>query len=199
MSEFENDNSVQNSGGLKREASAFIWETIKIIIVSLAIIIPVRYYLIQPFFVRGASMEPTFENSDYILIDEITYQFRSPKRGEVVVFRSPENSSQFFIKRIVGLPGETVQIKSDRVTIFSSSNTAGILLDESPYLAANQETKGNLSVKLDDNEYFVMGDNRLQSSDSRRWGALGKNMITGKVFVRIWPFSQFKTFQLPEY
>ncbi|MBI4160765.1 MAG: signal peptidase I [Candidatus Yanofskybacteria bacterium] len=94
---------AQRSNGL-----SFIWETVKIIIVSLAIIVPIRYFIVQPFFVKGASMESSFADGDYILIDEITYRFRNPDRGEVVVFRFPEDHSQFFIKRIIGLPNETL-------------------------------------------------------------------------------------------
>ena len=89
----------------KNEVLVFVWETIKVVVISLAIILPIRYYLVQPFFVKGASMEPNFEDGDYLLIDEITYRFSEPLRGDVIVFRYPEDRSQFFIKRIVGLPG----------------------------------------------------------------------------------------------
>lgn len=203
MSEFENNprNSDEKDNGIhesKQEAIAFIWETIKIVVISLAIIIPIRYYLVQPFFVKGASMESTFENKDYILIDEITYQFRKPQRGEVVVFRSPEDTSQFFIKRIIGLPDETVQIKNNKVTIFSGMDTKGFLLKEN-YLDPKQITEGDLNIRLNNNEYFVLGDNRLGSSDSRRWGPLERPLITGKVFIRLWPLNQIKRFNMPVY
>src|SRR3989338_5283921 len=95
------------------EVLAFIWETAKIIIISLAIIIPIRYYLVQPFFVKGASMEENFHDGDYLLIDEISYRLEVPRRGDVIVFRYPENQTQFYIKRIIGLPGETVEIKNN--------------------------------------------------------------------------------------
>ena len=104
----------------RQEALAFIWETIKVVVISLAIIIPVRYFVVQPFFVKGASMEPTFEDNNYILIDEISYRFNDPERGDVVVFRFPEDKSQFFIKRIIGLPEETIEIKNDHVIIIKN-------------------------------------------------------------------------------
>ncbi|OGN01952.1 MAG: signal peptidase I [Candidatus Yanofskybacteria bacterium RIFCSPHIGHO2_02_FULL_41_29] len=166
-----------------------MWETVKVIIISLAIILPIRYYLVQPFFVKGASMEDNLHDGDYLLIDEISYRFNDPKRGDIIVFRYPENPSQFFIKRIIGLPGETVEIKNDEVTIYNDDFKQGLKLEEN-YLSLNQQTIGNLRSELDGDEYFVLGDNRLQSSDSRRWGELNKSFITGKAFLRLWPFNR---------
>ena len=178
----------QESPSLMSETWAYVWETIKVLLISLAIIIPIRYYLVQPFFVKGASMEDNFHDGDYLLIDEISYRFSEPKRGDVIVFRYPENLSQYFIKRIIGLPGETVQIKNNQVTVYNSEFTTGLALDES-YLSPGQATIGDFSEVLDDDEYFVLGDNRLQSSDSRRWGPLERKFITGKAFLRLWPFN----------
>ena len=174
----------------RQEALAFIWETAKVVVISLAIIIPFRYFLVQPFFVKGASMEATFDDGNYILIDEISYRFRDPARGEVVVFRFPEDKTQFFIKRIIGLPEETVEIKNDQIIIHNKQHPEGFVLNEK-YLSAGEHTIGDLRVRLDPNEYFVMGDNRLRSSDSRRWGPLNRSLITGKVFFRAWPISDF--------
>lgn len=183
-------NEEQNQNyGVKNELLAFVWETVKVVVISLAIILPIRYYLVQPFFVKGASMEPNFEDGDYILVDELTYHFREPKRGEVVIFRFPQQPSQFFIKRIIGLPEETVQIKDNQVTIFNKSNPKGFVLREN-YLAENQKTLGALTAKLDNNEYYVLGDNRLQSSDSRRWGSVNKTLIIGRAFIRPWPLNR---------
>lgn len=184
--------SDENSNNLspKSEVLVFIWETIKVIVISLAIILPIRYYLVQPFFVKGASMEPNFEDGDYLLVDEISYRFSPPARGDVVIFRFPEDRSQFFIKRIVGLPGETVEIKNNKVIIYNASDSDGFVLAED-YLDPSQETLGNMLIRLDDNEYFVLGDNRLASSDSRRWGPVNKTLITGKAFLRAWPFNKF--------
>lgn len=184
----EPENSEENYSK-KTEVLAFIWETIKIIVVSLAIIVPIRYYLVQPFFVKGASMEENFHDGDYLLIDEISYRFNEPRRGDIIVFRYPENPSQFFIKRIVGLPNETVEIKNSKVAIYNSEFPKGLTLEES-YLSPNQQTAGNSFVKLDADDYYVLGDNRLQSSDSRRWGVLEKKFITGKAFIRLWPVNK---------
>ena len=174
---------------MKDEIFGFIWETIKIVVISLVIILPIRYYLAQPFFVKGASMESNFEDGDYIFIDELSYHFSNPVRGDVVVFRYPLNQSEFFIKRVIGLPGETVEIKSGKVIIYNDQQPEGFLLDE-PYLDANQETLGLSRVNLDGTQYFVMGDNRLRSSDSRRWGPVSRKLITGRAFIRLWPLSR---------
>ena len=174
---------------VKSEILAFVWETIKVVVVSLAIILPIRYYLVQPFFVKGASMEPNFEDGDYLLVDELSYRFSVPERGDVIIFRYPQDPSQFFIKRIIGLPNETVEIKDNQIKIYNKERLEGFVLDES-YLAFEQKTVGNSVTKTDDNEYFVLGDNRFQSSDSRRWGSVNKSLITGKAFLRPWPIGK---------
>ena len=186
---FNNLNVKTGSGYAKKEVLIFIWETVKLVIVSLAIILPIRYYLVQPFFVNGASMEPNFENGDYLLVDEISYRFREPARGDVIIFRYPQNPSQFFIKRIIGLPEETVTIKKNSVKIYNQQNPDGFLLQEN-YLSSEQQTLGDMTIKMDDNDYFLLGDNRLQSSDSRRWGTVNKTLITGKPFFRAWPVTK---------
>ena len=177
----------QQIPSVKSDVLAFIWETVKVVVISLAIILPIRYYLVQPFFVKGASMEPNFEDGDYLLVDELSYRFSAPDRGDVIIFRYPLDPSQFFIKRIIGLPEETIRIKDDTVTIYNKDEPEGFVLDES-YLASEQRTIGDSVVRIDNNEYFVLGDNRLESSDSRRWGAVNKSLITGKAFLRPWPF-----------
>jgi signal peptidase I len=187
-SEPKDDHGHQESGGRLSEFGAFIWETAKVIIISLAIIVPIRYYLVQPFFVKGASMEENFHDGDYLLVDEISYRLNEPKRGDVIIFRYPENKTQFFIKRIIGLPYETVEIKDSKVTIYNDEFPKGMALSEE-YLSPEQQTVGNHFVKLNANEYFVLGDNRLQSSDSRRWGKLDKELIIGKAFIRLWPLN----------
>jgi len=143
-------------------------------------------------------MEENFHDGDYLLIDEISYRFKKPKRGDVVVFRYPENPSQFFIKRIIGLPGETVEIKNNQVTIYNSKVKTGLNLKEI-YLSDNQQTIGNVNIGLDIDEYFVMGDNRLQSSDSRRWGSVAKSLITGRAFLRLWPVTKITKVEGIEY
>ena len=168
----------------------FVWEILKIVIISLAIIIPIRYFLIQPFFVNGASMEPNYLDGDYLIIDEISYRFSLPDRGDVIVFRYPLEPSQFFIKRIIGLPGEIVEIENGKIFIYSEETPdEKIVLDESEYLR-DAYTPGNLNITLEEDEYFVLGDNRKASSDSRKWGELEKKYITGRAWIRAWPFNR---------
>jgi len=179
---------------------AFTWEILKIVIIALAIIIPIRYLVVQPFYVHGASMEETFQNGDYILINEFGYRFvDDPKRGDVVIFRFPNNTKEFFIKRIIGMPEETVMIKNNQVTLYNEKHPEGVILDETGYLSPDQQTIGTVDIKLDDNEYFVLGDNRRHSSDSRFWGPVNRSLIAGEVWFRAWPFNSFSTFKNPLY
>lgn len=187
---------LQSQSHERREGFfSFIWEVFKITVLALVIILPIRYYVAQPFLVKGASMEPNFEDGNYLIIDEISYRFYQPQRGETVVFRSPEDPKQFFIKRMIGLPGETVEIRNNRVVIYNEDNPDGLALDESPYLDPEQRTEGRLKVELGENEYFVLGDNRLASSDSRRWGPLDESLIVGKVLIRAWPIDEAKYYR----
>jgi len=171
---------------------SFIWEIAKIVIISLAIIIPIRYFLFQPFFVKGASMEPSFENGEYLIIDEISYRFNQPQRKEVIIFKYPKDPPQYYIKRIIGLPSEVVKIEGGKVTIFNEQNPTGFIMEE-PYLSQeNKFTSGDLEISLDENDYFVLGDNRQASSDSRRWGPVPKHYIIGQARIRAWPLSRAK-------
>jgi signal peptidase I len=176
---------------------SFIFEVIKIVILASLIVIPVRYFIFQPFFVQGISMMPNFENGDYLIVDEISYRFRDPERGEVIVFKYPKNPSQRYIKRIIGLPGETIEIKNGQITI--SNKEGSWLLDETAYLMPDLKTNGNTRISLEENEYFVLGDNRNFSSDSRRWGVLLRKYIIGKVYLRAWPFTALAKFEPPVY
>ena len=186
-------------GNERSEALLFFWEVAKAIIISLAIIIPVRYFLVQPFFVKGPSMQSTFQDGDYVLIDEISYRFQAPERGDVVIFIAPNEPDEHYIKRIIALPGETIQVRDNQVIIFNKKNPKGFALDESGYLDSNQITQGELTQKLDGDDYFVMGDNRLHSSDSRVWGLLNHKLITGRVFFRALPLAKIETFGSVEY
>jgi signal peptidase I len=177
-----------------------ILEFIKIVIISLLIILPIRYFIIQPFYVKGASMEPTFHDHEYLIIDEISYRFNDPKRGEVIVFRYPDNPQEYFIKRVIGLPGEKVEIINGEIFIYNRDNPEGFKLDEGLYLANNIKTYNTNEepVELESGEYFVLGDNRYASKDSRTFGVLNKSFITGRVFLRGWPFNRFTVFKYSE-
>ena len=190
----QNNMDQENLRGVERGVVfAGVLEVLQVVATSLVIVFLIRTYLIQPFLVRGASMEPNFHDGNYLIVDEISYRFRKPKRGEVVVFRYPKDPKQYFIKRIVGLPGEKIEIKDKKVFVFNSQNPEGVEIKED-YLQSADITRGNLSVSLKDNEYFVMGDNRPFSSDSRYWGALPVNMIVGRAWVRAWPIDEAKVF-----
>jgi len=141
-------------------------------------------------------MEPNFSNGNYLIVDEISYRFRDPQRGEVIVFKSPTNPSQRFIKRIIGLPGETVEIENGNIRIFKNGE---ILFLKENYLPSNFFTSGDIRVKLKDNEYFVLGDNRNFSWDSRKFGPISRDLIIGRVFLRAWPISEFSKIEAPAY
>ena len=176
----------------------FSWDLVKVAVVALLLAGLVRYFLVQPFFVEGASMEPSFETGEYLLIDELSYYFKDIKRGEVVVFHYPLDTSKYYIKRVIGLPNETIEIKNGKITIYNNSNKEGFLVAEN-YIPSNFITEGSIKKKLGKDEYFVLGDNRSSSSDSRRWGNLPKNDIVGRVFLRAWPFDRVSIFEAPQY
>ncbi len=182
----------------------FVFELLKIVVISLFIIIPIRYFLIQPFYVKGASMEPSFYDHEYLIIDEISYRFNEPNRGDIIVFRYPRNPQEYFIKRLIGLPGEQIQIKDGEVKVFNDSSGDGFVLDED-YLPDNLKTYGlseeiitlsevNENDPTTKNEYFVLGDNRNSSKDSRSFGPVAESFITGKVLLRGWPFDRIQFF-----
>lgn len=140
-----------------------IFDFVKFIFIVAVIVIPIRFWVAQPFLVSGASMEPTYHDGDYLIVDEISYRVSAPKKDDVIIFRYPKNPSTFFIKRIIGLPNEE------------------IILD-------------GKEIKLKGDEYFVMGDNRDASSDSRIWGPVPKKMIIGRSIVRLWPLNKIGLF-----
>ncbi|RJQ30414.1 signal peptidase I [Candidatus Parcubacteria bacterium] len=182
-----------NENSLFKEAVIFLWEIIKVVVISLIIILPIRYYVIQPFYVKGASMEPTFYDHEYLIINEISYRFYKPERGDVIVFKYPQNPKEYFIKRVIGLPNETISIKNGEITIYNDENSAGAVLEED-YLLPWQQTVGNLKVNLDQDEYYLLGDNRLSSLDSRIFGPVEREYIIGKVLFRGWPLNRITIF-----
>ncbi len=181
-----------------KRLTEYVLEIIKVVLISLAIIVPVRYFLIQPFYVKGASMEPNFFDHEYLIINEISYRFITPERGDIVVFKYPRDTSQYFIKRIIGLPNETLEIKDGKVIVYNSDNREGLLLEEK-YLDDGIKTFGDRTISLGPDDYFIMGDNRLASFDSRSFGPIEREYIVGKVWVRGWPFDKIKVFETPEY
>lgn len=177
---------------------SFIFEIIKTVVISLAIILPIRYFVIQPFYVKGASMEPNFYDKDYLIINEFVYKFKEPQRGDIVVFKNPRNTKEFFIKRIIGLPGERIKVYNNSIYVYNDENPQGIKVDEI-YLPEDQATKGNDYEELGDNNYYVLGDNRNRSLDSRFFGAVNDDLIVGKVWLRGWPLDRMSLFSEQEY
>ncbi|MBI4132727.1 MAG: signal peptidase I [Candidatus Sungbacteria bacterium] len=173
-----------------------IGDFLRLALIAAAIALPVRYFVAQPFIVRGASMEPNFYDREYLVVDELSYFFRTPERGEVVVFRYPLNPREYFIKRIVGLPGETVEIRDGAVFVANAAHPDGVRIEES-YLPSDLERQGNARFTLGPNEYVVLGDNRPFSSDSRNWGAMDRKFITGRVVFRAWPIARAGVLRTP--
>jgi signal peptidase I len=213
----KNGKAVQNSTEKyysKEDASTrgigFFVELAKTIILAILIVAPIKIFVMQPFFVQGMSMEPNFHDGEYLIVRELGYKttavaagnknfftvkpFKDIKRGEVIVFHNPNNPSQFFIKRTIGLPGEKVVIKDGKVRIYNKQHPKGFILNENKYLPANFKTGHARSFSLGSEEYVVLGDNINNSSDSRYWGVLKKDLIVGRVSLRAWPLGNFKIF-----
>ncbi|MFA6463838.1 MAG: signal peptidase I [Candidatus Paceibacterota bacterium] len=165
----------------------FLKDVIDIALLVIFVLLPIRLFIAQPFVVVGTSMYPTFYNGDYLIIDEISYRFNGPQRGDVIVFRPPPAPKDHYIKRVIGLPGETVKVDGNTVTIINKENPNGFVLKEQ-YVSS--ERNGTNTTVLGPNQYFVMGDNREASSDSRVWGSLNRDEITGRVLTRLFPIPE---------
>jgi len=202
----ENESIPEENEEVYFGVGGFLWEVVKVFLWAIVIIVPIRMFLFQPFFVQGASMEPNFQDGDYLIVNEFGYKqtsiiiagkhlftvksFKDPQRLDTIVFRYPKNPQQFFIKRVIGLPNEQVKIENGKVIIYNEQNPEGINLNENGYIAKNVITNGNVNIKLKNNEYFVLGDNRNASYDSRGWGVLPQKDIIGKVLLRAWPITK---------
>ena len=169
-----------------------VWEFIKFFVIAALIVIPIRMWIVQPFIVSGSSMSPNFENGEYLIVDEFSYHFREPERGEVIIFRYPQNPSKFFIKRVIGLPGEKIEVEGGKMRIYNEEHPEGIAIEEK-YLEGHTQV-ANMSTVLENDEYFVLGDNRPMSSDSRMWGPLPENLIIGRAWLRLWPLNKASLF-----
>lgn len=171
----------------------FLKEIVKFTLIAVAIVIPIRMYVAQPFIVSGRSMDPTFQDHQYLVVDQLSYHFNEPAREDVIIFRFPRDPKTFFIKRIIGLPGETITLRAGKITVVNKENPDGLTIDD-PHVDASHMTIDDFSVALRDNEYFVMGDNRAESSDSRSWGPLERKYIVGRPFLRLFPFTKLGIF-----
>ena len=162
------------------------WETVRFLLIAFAIVIPIRIFVAQPFIVSGSSMDPTFQNGQYLIVDELSYNIGNPSRGDVIVFKYPKNPSQYFIKRVIGLPGETVNIDATGHVSIKDKDGNSVALKE-PYVVYPSDQASSTTLGAD--QYFVMGDNRAGSFDSRAWGPVARNLIIGKAFLRLLPIS----------
>ena len=181
-----------------KQIGIFIYETVRLIVFVFLAVLLIRTFIVQPFFVVGESMMPNLENGDYLLVDEISYRFKSPERGDIIVFKFPLNPSENYIKRIIGLPGERVEIGDGKITIINKESPDGLTLSEE-YIQKNNNTDGGVSKQLGPDEYFVLGDNRHASSDSRSWGILPRDKIIGRSFIVIFPWDRFHIINNPDY
>ncbi len=170
--------------------SKYVREFITYFVIALAITLPIKLYIAQPFVVSGESMVPTFGDGEYLIVDELSYRFREPARGEIVIFRYPKDHSKFFIKRIIGLPNEVLEIRDSDIFVMVDDKREKI--DES-YLPSKPILPRD-DASLESKEYFVMGDNRSASSDSRTWGPVPENLIVGRVILRLLPLTRVELF-----
>lgn len=181
------DETKSHKGGVL----SFIKEIAQFVFFAVIIVVPIRVFIAQPYIVSGASMDPTFQSGNYLIVDQLSYRFTEPERGEVIIFRYPVDPSKFFIKRVIGLPLETIRIENGDVAIVNETNPDGIHIEE-PY--KKEAFTATMTVTLKADEYFVMGDNRNESLDSRIWGPLPKDLIVGRALVRLFPFSETAVF-----
>ena len=189
-------NNLQVHSTPAKEFASFFFDLLKTGIAIFFITLLLRYFVVQPYLVDGESMMSNYVNNEYLLAEKLTYSFGEPRRGDVVIFKFPENPSINYIKRIIVLPDEKIEIKDNKVTIYNSSNPKGFVLSET-YLSSNVTTmtrdENSFSQTMGPNEYFVMGDNREHSSDSREWGILPRANISGRAWFTILPFNRFGT------
>ncbi len=185
----DHDEQVENTASSTHETEPRhehpILEIIRFSIIALIIVVPIRMFIAQPFIVSGASMEETFSHNQYLIVDQLSYHLQEPKRGDVVIFRYPQDPSKFFIKRVIGVPGDTVTVENSTITITNDAYEDGLVLDE-PYIRS-MTTNSFTEETLGDREYFVLGDNRDESSDSRVWGVLQEEHIIGRALLRLFP------------
>ncbi|MDD2647014.1 MAG: signal peptidase I [Patescibacteria group bacterium] len=177
---------------------SFLWDVVKLVIIAFIIVWPIHKFVFQPFLVQGPSMEPNFYDREYLIVEEVSHHFVDPQRGEVVVLRSPYNSREYLIKRIIALPGERIVIKEGNIWIYNGKNPQGVKVEEN-YLPAGLNTGGEVDQMLAVDQYYVLGDNRSVSLDSRSFGPVQRGMVIGRVWLRGWPLNRLANFRLPTY
>lgn len=172
------------------------FDFVKTIVIIVALAFIIRVFIIQPFIVEGESMEPTFQTKDYLITEKISYRFRTPKRGEIIIFNPPDRTSENYIKRIIGLPGDQIAIKEGNIYINNEKLIESYLNDLDKTLVSQKEGYATI---LKDDEYFVMGDNRSHSRDSREIGSIPKQNIVSRVWFRLLPVNHVTAFAAVDY
>lgn len=167
-----------------------IRELVQFVFITLVLFFGIKYFIAQPFLVDGRSMSPNFETGNYLIIDRLSYRLDTPKRLDVVVFEFPKDPTRYFIKRVIGLPGERVVVRDGVTKIYNTENPTGFVLPEPFVTLASHNDATDVTLGAD--EYFVMGDNRLESYDSRSWGPLPSHFLAGRAFLRLFPFTQIE-------
>lgn len=176
-----------NNVEIKERKKDSVWDLVKFAIIAFLIVMPIRMFIAQPFVVSGDSMFPTFHDGEYLIVDEISYIAGNPSRGDVAIFRYPNDTKRFFIKRIIGLPNEEISINGNKIKIINKENPEGFLLTE-PYINEDFDFSGTYKTK--NGEYFVLGDNRNKSLDSRFWGILPEKLLIGRAYLRLLPIKE---------
>ena len=169
------------------------WEISKFVFAVLIIVTPVRWFIAQPFLVSGASMVPTIDANEYLVVDKVSYHFHEPERGDIVIFQYPLDTSIYFIKRVIGLPGETVIVHNGGVVVRGVDGSVR-QLNEKYVVNAENMKKEMSTTTLAADEFFLMGDNRDASSDSRSWGPLPRKYMIGRALVSLYPLKDFGLF-----
>ena len=188
LSQKEKENAFSEQPVEKKES----WlDVVKFVLIVAAIVFPIRIFIAQPFLVSGPSMDPTFHDKDYLIVDEISKRFSHPQRGEIVIFRRT-GESKYLIKRIVGLPGDTLVLEGEKITITNKENPDGFVFEQ-PFVV-NNRSESKTTVILDGTDYYVLGDNRPVSYDSRYFGPIPEKAIVGRPLVRLYPFGNMGMF-----
>ncbi len=191
---------------IKRALTAtwdFISDTLVSAITVIGIVILIRFILVSPFEVNGGSMLDTLHDGDYIIVDKITYRFKEPERGDIIVLIPPTDTDTYYVKRIIGLPGEKIEFHDGTVLIHNERYPAGVKLKEE-YLAERNKKSylsghTDRSIEIPEHQYFVMGDNRGGSNDSRHWGTLHERNIEGRAVLVVLPFKDMGFLEGVEY
>lgn len=197
MTDYNKFSKLLSMQTIFKKLVGLFFDTIESVVVALSIFVVFYLFIVQPHQVKGASMDPTFHDGEYILTDKIDYRLHAPQRGDVIVFIAPRNPDYDYIKRIIGIPGDTVSIKDGSVYVNNQLLEENYINSETIILPG-EFVKNNQEIKLQTDEYFVLGDNRSHSSDSRSWGTVPRKDIIGRAFFRYWPFTKFGMIQKPE-